>query len=53
MTKRLAFFIDSLEGGGAERVMLNLANQYVKHGYQVDLVLACLLYTSPSPRDRG
>jgi len=40
MTKRLAFFVDSLAGGGAERVMLNLANEYIKHGYNVDLVLA-------------
>ena len=40
MTKRLAFFVDSLAGGGAERVMLNLANEYIKHGYKVDLVLA-------------
>ncbi len=40
MVKRLAFFVDSLDGGGAERVMLNLANEYVKHGYKVDLVLA-------------
>ncbi len=40
MTKRLAFFVDSLAGGGAERVMLNLANEYVKQGYDVDLILA-------------
>ena len=40
MAKRLAFFVDSLAGGGAERVMLNLANEYVKHGYDVDLLLA-------------
>jgi len=40
LNKRLAFFVDSMAGGGAERVMLNLANEYVKHGYEVDLVLA-------------
>ena len=40
MAKRIAFFVDSMDGGGAERVMLNLANEYIKQGYEVDLVLA-------------
>jgi len=39
-TKRLAFFVDSMAGGGAERVMLNLANEYSHRGYDVDLILA-------------
>ena len=38
--KRISFFIDSLAGGGAERVMLNLANRYALQGYAVDIVLA-------------
>ena len=38
--KKVAFFIDSLAGGGAERVMLNLANRYAVQGYAVDIVLA-------------
>ena len=40
MTKRIAFLVDSMAGGGAERVTLNLANEYCKQGYDVDLVLA-------------
>lgn len=39
-SKRLAFFVGTMEGGGAERVMLNLANHFADDGYQVDLVLA-------------
>lgn len=37
---RLAFFIPSLCGGGAERVMVTLANAVAARGYHVDLVLA-------------
>lgn len=37
---RIAFFLPSLHGGGAERVMLTLANRLVALGYAVDLVLA-------------
>jgi len=36
----IAFYLPSLNGGGAERVMLTLANEIVKRGYTVDLVLA-------------
>src|SRR3982751_4243737 len=36
---RIAFLMTSLEGGGVERVMLNLAQACVERGYQVDLVL--------------
>ncbi|MFC1495142.1 glycosyltransferase [Thermodesulfobacteriota bacterium] len=38
--KRLAFFVSSMEGGGAQRVMLNLAQEISEKGYAVDLVLA-------------
>jgi len=37
---RIALFIPSLSIGGVERVMLNLAAGFVKHGVSVDLVLA-------------
>jgi len=37
---RLALFVPSLEGGGAERVMVLLANGLVARGAAVDLVLA-------------
>ena len=37
---RLAFFLPGLHGGGAERVMLNLASELSCRGYAVDLVLA-------------
>lgn len=39
-TQRLALFLPSLRGGGAERVMVNLARGFVKRGIAVDLVLA-------------
>lgn len=37
MTKKrkIAFHLNSLEQGGAERVVTNLANQFVKEGYEV------------------
>lgn len=38
--ERIALFLPSLEGGGAERVFVNLANQFVAGGRSVDLVLA-------------
>jgi glycosyltransferase involved in cell wall biosynthesis len=38
--RRLAFFVPSLRGGGAERVMLALAEGFSKAGHPVDLVLA-------------
>lgn len=37
--KHLAIFIPNLKGGGAERVMLNIANWFSTNGYRVDLVL--------------
>lgn len=40
MEKKIAIYIPSLRGGGAERVMLNLAKGFADQGIQVDLVLA-------------
>lgn len=37
---QLAIFLPSLEGGGAERVYVDLANQFVASGISVDMVLA-------------
>jgi glycosyltransferase involved in cell wall biosynthesis len=37
--KKIALFVPSLRGGGAERVMLNLARGFVEQGLSVDLVL--------------
>lgn len=37
--KRIGIFIPSLEGGGVQRAMLNLAKSLVTRGYGVDLVL--------------
>jgi glycosyltransferase involved in cell wall biosynthesis len=37
---KLTFFLSDLDGGGAERVMLNLANGFAQAGAEVDLVLA-------------
>ncbi|QOR84160.1 glycosyltransferase [Geobacillus stearothermophilus] len=40
MNKHIALFLPSLRGGGAERVMVNLAKAFAKNNFQVDLVLA-------------
>jgi len=37
--KKISIFLSSLDGGGAERVMLNLATGFSQRGFQVDLVL--------------
>lgn len=37
---RIAIFLPSLRGGGAERVMVTLANAIVARGYAVDLIVA-------------
>lgn len=37
----VVLFLPSLEGGGAERVFVELANQFSRLGLQVDLALAC------------
>lgn len=38
-SERIALFVADLEGGGAERVMVTLANGFHRGGYTVDLVL--------------
>lgn len=35
----IAFFISSLHGGGAERIFVNLANEFSKRNFNVDLIL--------------
>ena len=37
IAKKIAFFTPTLHGGGAERMMIDIANEFVKKGYQVDL----------------
>lgn len=37
---RVAIYLPSLRGGGAERVMVTLANAFAERGYATDLVLA-------------
>lgn len=37
--KKIALFLGSLHGGGAEKVMVNLAEGFVSRGYDVDLLL--------------
>ncbi|HJO52671.1 glycosyltransferase [Sulfitobacter pontiacus] len=39
-TKHIALFVPSLNGGGAEKVMVLLANGFADRGYDVDLVVA-------------
>lgn len=38
--KRIAFYMPSLAGGGAQRVFLHLARGFAERGYEVHLVLA-------------
>lgn len=40
MRDKISIYLPSLNGGGAERVMVTLANGFVKRGLDVDLVLA-------------
>lgn len=40
MTDRIAIYVPSLRGGGAERIMTILANSFAARGLAVDLVLA-------------
>lgn len=35
----IAFYLPSLRGGGAERVIVRLANEFVERGHDVDIVL--------------
>jgi len=37
---RIALFLRTLGGGGAERVLLNLASGFIQHGLDVDLVVS-------------
>jgi glycosyltransferase involved in cell wall biosynthesis len=37
--KLISFILPSLVGGGVERVVVNLANQFARNGYPVDIVL--------------
>lgn len=39
-SERLAIYLPNLNGGGAQRVTINLAGGMADRGYQVDLVLA-------------
>ncbi|QND54519.1 glycosyltransferase (plasmid) [Phyllobacterium sp. 628] len=39
-TRRIALFIPTLQGGGAERSTVNLANGLVREGYSIDLLLS-------------
>ena len=50
MKKRIAFMIDTLAGGGAERVVSVLSQELIKRGYCVDIVLTqkkLIQYTIP------
>ncbi|GKR08303.1 glycosyl transferase [Aeromonas caviae] len=40
MSKKIAIFIPSLGGGGAERVIVTLANEIADRGYSLDLVVS-------------
>jgi glycosyltransferase involved in cell wall biosynthesis len=39
---RIALYLPSLRGGGAERILVLLANRFASRGYSVDLVLATM-----------
>ncbi len=39
-TRHIALYLPSLRGGGAERVMVLLANGFAARGHRIDLVLA-------------
>ncbi len=39
-SKHIAFFVPSLRGGGAEKMMIHLANSFANRGLQVDLIMA-------------
>ncbi|MEX0780239.1 MAG: glycosyltransferase [Balneolales bacterium] len=39
MIKRITFYLAKLNAGGAQGVMINLANEFSKQGYEIDLVV--------------
>lgn len=39
-SQKIAFYLPSLRGGGAERIMVTLANAFAEQGLSVDMVLA-------------
>ena len=39
-TKSIAFFMPSFGGGGAERVLIDLANEFASRGFKVHMVIA-------------
>lgn len=51
--RRIAFYLPSLGGGGAERVTVTLANAIVTEGFKVDIVLAEAVGTFISDVDPG
>ena len=40
--KKIAFFTPTLSGGGAERMMVDIGNEFLNKGYQVDLLVGTL-----------
>ena len=38
-TKKIAFFLQNLSGGGAEKSVVNLSNYLVNKGIEIDIVL--------------
>lgn len=47
--KKLALFVPTLKGGGAERNMIKLANGFAERGYSVDMLL--VEYEGPYKKD--
>lgn len=39
IANKVLFFINSISNGGAERVCINLSNEFVRQGYKVDFIL--------------
>lgn len=48
----IALFLPNLAGGGAEHFMINLANQFVADGFNVDMVFVNGAHRSPRSLDR-